>query len=64
MSLLNTLKDFALGRSEQPIPDLGRNARCWCDSGKKYKNCHLDADAKKRSAARASAVRGPSGRGF
>lgn len=23
---------------------LGRNDSCWCDSGKKYKNCHLDRD--------------------
>lgn len=23
---------------------LGRNELCWCDSGKKYKRCHLDRD--------------------
>jgi len=23
---------------------LGRNAPCWCGSGRKYKNCHLEAD--------------------
>ncbi|MEY0875203.1 YecA family protein [Providencia manganoxydans] len=23
---------------------LGRNDKCWCDSGKKYKKCHLDRD--------------------
>ncbi|NLE44799.1 MAG: methionyl aminopeptidase [Chloroflexi bacterium] len=23
---------------------LSRNALCWCGSGKKYKNCHLDSD--------------------
>jgi hypothetical protein len=23
---------------------LGRNDSCWCESGKKYKNCHLDRD--------------------
>jgi uncharacterized protein YecA (UPF0149 family) len=23
---------------------LGRNASCWCGSGRKYNNCHLDAD--------------------
>lgn len=22
----------------------GRNQACWCNSGKKYKNCHLDSD--------------------
>jgi preprotein translocase subunit SecA len=26
-------------------PRLGRNAPCWCGSGKKYKNCHLKQDA-------------------
>jgi hypothetical protein len=25
-------------------PKLGRNDLCWCDSGKKYKNCHLRSD--------------------
>jgi uncharacterized protein YecA (UPF0149 family) len=25
----------------------GRNQPCWCDSGKKYKNCHLDWDQNK-----------------
>ncbi|MCZ4563397.1 SEC-C domain-containing protein [Rhodococcus sp. IEGM 1401] len=25
----------------QDRPDLGRNERCWCDSGRKYKVCHL-----------------------
>jgi hypothetical protein len=27
---------------------LGRNAPCWCGSGKKYKHCHIDEDAKLR----------------
>lgn len=26
----------------KPVP--GRNESCWCNSGKKYKNCHLDWD--------------------
>jgi len=25
---------------------LGRNDPCWCGSGKKYKNCHMQSDAK------------------
>ncbi|HUG09000.1 MAG TPA: SEC-C domain-containing protein [Acidimicrobiia bacterium] len=25
-------------------PKPGRNELCWCDSGKKYKNCHLSWD--------------------
>jgi len=31
----------------------GRNDPCWCGSGKKYKRCHLDADADGASAGRA-----------
>jgi len=27
---------------------LGRNDQCWCGSGKKYKKCHLSADAHHR----------------
>ncbi|GAB2933523.1 hypothetical protein GCM10027047_32460 [Rhodococcus aerolatus] len=26
---------------ERPRPGLGRNERCWCGSGRKYKQCHL-----------------------
>ena len=29
---------------KRPTP--GRNDPCWCGSGKKYKKCHLDADAR------------------
>jgi methionyl aminopeptidase len=25
---------------------MGRNDACWCGSGKKYKNCHMDFDEK------------------
>lgn len=28
------------------LPELGRNDECWCGSGKKYKKCHLDFDAR------------------
>ena len=34
----------------QPAPPArkpGRNDPCWCGSGKKYKRCHLEADAKR-----------------
>jgi len=31
----------------------GRNDPCWCGSGKKYKRCHLDADADAASAGKA-----------
>src|SRR6266498_4512953 len=27
---------------------LGRNAPCWCGSGRKYKNCHLDVDRRSK----------------
>lgn len=30
-------------------PQLGRNDLCWCGSGKKYKNCHMQSDAKQGS---------------
>lgn len=26
----------------------GRNAECWCGSGKKYKNCHMSKDQPKK----------------
>jgi hypothetical protein len=29
-----------------PEKEPGRNAPCWCGSGKKYKKCHLAADEK------------------
>ncbi|OGK52810.1 preprotein translocase subunit SecA [Candidatus Roizmanbacteria bacterium RIFCSPLOWO2_01_FULL_41_22] len=28
----------------QPARKLGRNNKCWCGSGKKYKKCHLNQD--------------------
>ncbi|MCC6625245.1 MAG: SEC-C domain-containing protein [Deltaproteobacteria bacterium] len=31
--------------SEPPTKKPDRNDPCWCGSGKKYKKCHLDADA-------------------
>ena len=44
----------AMARSRRPAPDpvagrarsgrLGRNDRCWCASGKKYKRCHWRSD--------------------
>lgn len=48
-----TLLDRVEGGDEEPLyevlqffrpvdrPDLGRNDRCWCGSGRKYKVCHL-----------------------
>ncbi len=37
----------AASRPQTPVrtkKKLGRNELCWCDSEKKYKNCHLKAD--------------------
>ena len=28
-----------------PFRKLGRNEKCWCGSGKKYKHCHLDRES-------------------
>lgn len=28
-------------------PKIGRNEPCWCGSGKKYKNCHMNSDLEK-----------------
>ncbi|MGI8575835.1 MAG: SEC-C metal-binding domain-containing protein [Egibacteraceae bacterium] len=36
---LATVEPFALASSGRP--GLGRNDRCWCGSGRKYKHCHL-----------------------
>jgi len=33
--------------TEEKKNELGRNQACWCGSGKKYKRCHLEADAHK-----------------
>lgn len=32
------------GATVRATRKLGRNERCWCESGKKYKNCHLPMD--------------------
>ncbi len=58
MNLREGLKRLVLGPEQQAIPVLGRNDRCWCGSGKKYKACHLSTDDRKRSAER-SGVGGP-----
>jgi preprotein translocase subunit SecA len=38
--------------------NLGRNDRCWCGSGKKYKDCHWDND---HASAPATAATAPAG---
>ena len=64
MGIRSALKRMITGPEPQPIPELGRNDRCWCGSGRKYKACHLADDARRRSASLASAKSAPTGRGF
>jgi len=54
MNLRKGLKRLVLGPEQRALPELGRNDRCWCGSGKKYKACHLAADNRKRSAERSA----------
>jgi hypothetical protein len=54
MNLRRSLRRLVLGSEQQAMPVLGRNDRCWCGSGKKYKTCHLASDERKRSAERAA----------
>jgi len=44
MNLRKSFQRLVLGPEQQAIPVLGRNDRCWCGSGKKYKACHLSTD--------------------
>ncbi len=34
------------GKKELFVEKLGRNDKCWCGSGKKYKSCHMTMDEK------------------
>lgn len=48
MGFIKGLFDFLAPKGEQSgSRNLGRNDRCWCGSGKKYKHCHLQEDEKK-----------------
>jgi hypothetical protein len=67
MSLVDTFKRLIAGSETAPVPSLGRNDRCWCGSGRKYKVCHQAVDDRRRSAALSttrSARHGSSARGF
>ena len=35
---------------------LGRNDKCWCGSGRKYKQCHMNFDEKLESFRREGAL--------
>jgi hypothetical protein len=54
MTLREAFKRVLLGPDEDTTPELGRNDRCWCGSGRKYKACHLAADERKRASQRSS----------
>lgn len=54
MNIKAAMKRIITGPELQPIPNLRRNEVCWCGSGKKYKGCHMDADARKRAAMRSA----------
>jgi uncharacterized protein YecA (UPF0149 family) len=54
MNVKKSLKRLLLGPEDEAIPVLGRNDRCWCGSGKKYKTCHLASDDRKRAAQRSA----------
>jgi preprotein translocase subunit SecA len=38
-------------------PQLGRNDPCWCGSGKKYKNCHMESDRTQGAGAQKVAAK-------
>jgi len=65
MGVRDAVKRILTGPRPPQLPELGRNDRCWCGSGRKYKACHLTADERKRSAARsATAPSQVASRGF
>jgi len=67
MSLRDAFKRLIAGTETAAVPSLGRNDRCWCGSGRKYKICHQAVDDRRRSAALTTtrpAGRGSSARGF
>jgi uncharacterized protein YecA (UPF0149 family) len=57
MNLTAGLRRLMLGPEERPIPNLKRNDRCWCGSGRKYKQCHQADDDRKRSVQRSAAMK-------
>jgi hypothetical protein len=64
MGVLEALKKVVAGTPPTPIPKLGRNQECWCGSGKKYKQCHLAHDERRRASARAAGPSASSGAPF
>jgi len=55
---IRTNRDTSVSQTvKKSGPQLGRNDPCWCGSGKKYKNCHMQADAKQGTPQGAGAKR-------
>ena len=47
MGLLDKITKFMTSDGTTPAPPkVGRNEPCWCGSGKKYKKCCFEKDAK------------------
>jgi uncharacterized protein YecA (UPF0149 family) len=42
--------DYFYKKATRSSIAVGRNEPCWCGSNKKYKNCHLESDNRKRAA--------------
>ena len=53
---VRTNKDAATPQTVRKAgPQLGRNDPCWCGSGKKYKNCHMQKDQQQGSGQKVAA---------
>ena len=67
MSLRDAFRRLIAGPETATVPSLGRNDRCWCGSGRKYKICHQAVDDRRRSTMQSaphSARRGTAARGY
>jgi len=51
MGVIELLNKVFPPKTADPHKGIGRNEECWCGSGKKYKSCHLTADAKKHQSS-------------
>jgi hypothetical protein len=60
-AVINFLKKLFSG-PQTPPPEartMSRNAACWCGSGKKYKQCHQEADRSYFLTQQNEACQGP-----
>lgn len=61
MAFFSHLKKL-LGGGEAPpgsAKTMSRNAPCWCGSGNKYKQCHLEKDREYFTAKQNESCKGP-----